>query len=198
MLKRKTFFAFLTVTVFFVAGCSSISGHSATEYSGKFSGNPSSPHYAEIKDLYDKSPESWAKKILEDGKITDEEFFESRKYQDDCYMQYNAKVSYDEYGYITVENLSKDKPTKSLGSVCNTGGLFIPTLYFIIKSNPDDSDIYELQRKCAIEVGLAPKEMVLDDLMKMYENHAFSWDANNIRWERCAKDPLGTVSSWKK
>jgi hypothetical protein len=144
--------------------------------------------------------EDWAKEILADGKITDEELAYAKEKEQECYIENNAKISYDEYGYlsISVDKRNPDNYFQEVLDKCNKKTGTIVQNYYTQKQNPNNENIYQLQTKCAIEVGLAPKEMVLDDLMKMYENHSFTWDANDIRWERCAKDPLGTVTGWKK
>lgn len=177
----------LTVTAL-LTGCSSDPG------SGTDNGSFEGPWASSMAAMSEEGTD-FVKSVLEDGVITDMEYQESLKTVEECYASHNATVSYDKYGFETVESLDgKSDPLEIMGTCARADGGIV-LLYDQMRRNPDNQSEEELLAACLVRTGVVDKGFTAKDFIEAIDSPSGPpWPENDERVELCNKDPLGTLS----
>lgn len=137
----------------------------------------------------------FVKSVLADGEISDMEYQEALKLIEDCYAAKNAKVTYDRYGFETVESLDGENDPLELMSQCASADGGIVRLFDQMRRNPTNQSEEELLASCLVREGLVEKGFTSDDFIQVMNSGVTPWDAKDERVILCNKDPLGTLSA---
>lgn len=133
--------------------------------------------------------------VLHDGEISDMEYQEAMTRVEACYASHNASVTYDAYGFETVESLDgTGDPLEIMGACAESDGGIV-MLYDQIRRNPDNRSEEELLTACLVRSGVVDKGFTVDDFLEVMNSSASTpWEADDERVTLCNKDPLGLVS----
>lgn len=138
--------------------------------------------------------DEFVKSVLDDGTITDMEQQEALKRVEACYASHNASVTYDKYGFETVESLDgKGDPLDLMGECAFADGGIV-VLFDQMRRNPDNQTEEELIAGCLVRTGVVDKGFTAKDFFEAMSSASVPWGPDDERVILCNKDPLGTLS----
>ncbi|MDR0488571.1 MAG: hypothetical protein LBG99_04085 [Propionibacteriaceae bacterium] len=140
---------------------------------------------------YNDTNSRLGREILKDGIITDMEFQEAMQDIVRCYEQDGFKVTYDNYGYETVESIDgSGDPSEQLNKCAfSDGGVVV--LYYKMARNPDNIQNEVLITECLVRVGLEGPGFTVDDFERIMQSDQMPWDLADGRATECFQNPLG-------
>ncbi len=131
--------------------------------------------------------------VLADSELSDAEAQEGLAVIEDCYRSHNATVTYDKYGFETVESLDGKSDPMEVMSACAfaDGGIWV--LYDQMSKNPENQNQESLIVACLIREGLVEPGFTVEEFAENFETEHFTWDRKDEKSKNCFRDPLGTV-----
>ncbi|SMQ71905.1 hypothetical protein [Agreia sp. VKM Ac-1783] len=181
-----------------LAGCTS----STTGDSGGSSGSTpefTGPWAAEFADSYAKADTDFAKEVLSDGKVTEQEFSEMLSNFQECVAAKGITVS--DYGfdgsYKTKfdPKLGNDAANASVKECSHSSGEdLVGALYTWTHRNPDKLDENEITAACLSKKGVVPDGYGAKDYTTDSADDKFPFPdqaAGRAALDSCRMDPLG-------
>jgi len=185
---RWTFSAAIALLVACIASaCSHASGEAdASGFSGPWAADFA--RYTQITDS------EFAHRAFADSQISDSELQEGDALIAQCYRDAHATVTYDAYGFETVQVLEGDEDPVDVMGRCALADGGVSALYHQIERNPGNDDDATIIAACMVSSGLVDASFTAQDYRAALDSGAVSWNPLDERSERCAKDPLGLVT----
>jgi len=136
----------------------------------------------------------FAHRAFADSQISDSELQEGDALIAQCYRDAHATVTYDAYGFETVEVLEGNEDPVDVMGRCALADGGVSALYHQIERNPGNDDDATIIAACMVSSGLVDPSFTAQDYRAALDSGAVSWNPLDERSERCAKDPLGLVT----
>ncbi|MDR0488259.1 MAG: hypothetical protein LBG99_02465 [Propionibacteriaceae bacterium] len=170
------------LSVMVLAACSTIDKTATPQFTG-----PWGDIYAYY---YETSESELGREILSDGVITDMEFQEAMLEIEQCYLNDGFRVTYDPYGFETVESIGGTQdPLEEMGKCAFADGGVV-VLYYQIARNPNHMSEEELLAECLVRIEVVEPGFTAQDFERAMQSGVIPWDSTDPRVTECYKNPL--------
>jgi len=188
--SRRRRAALVTLAGLLAAVAPACSGPAPGPDASGFSG-PWAADFARYTQITDNE---FAHRAFADSQISDSELQEGDALIAQCYRDAHATVTYDAYGFETVQVLEGDEDPVDVMGRCALADGGVSALYHQIERNPGNDDDATIIAACMVSSGLVDASFTAQDYRAALDSGAVSWNPLDERSERCAKDPLGLVT----
>lgn len=153
------------------------------------------PWSAAFAEAWSNSSNQLQRTILSDEKISERENQEVQDRFVSCMAGLGATVTWDtDGGFRVAPKDNADPSTETTESVTKcesetTGP--ISQLFYQVRSNPDNRDIYELIASCLVSKELVESTYSARDYQSDFESDTFPFSPTDEAFKECNVDPLG-------
>ncbi|MBF4575334.1 hypothetical protein [Frondihabitans sp. VKM Ac-2883] len=181
-----------------LAGCVDSTGVPDERLSGEGHATFEGPFAPQFESAWAEATTTLQRKILADGEITARENSEVQDSFVECMAASQVKVSWSEGGGFSLAPLGSSMDPEEANepvSKCereSTGP--ISWLYYEVRSNPENQDIFELMAKCLEGAGVVERGYSAADYKREFEADAFRFDETDESFRQCNLDPTGAGS----
>lgn len=172
-----------------LAGCGG-DDHTATVDGQEFTG----PWAADIAYFWSSYATDFSHAALADSRVTDLEREEGAALIAKCYADSGAEVTYDAYGFETVDVVSGNADPSEVMGRCSFADGGVVALHDKMTRNPQNLDDMTIVAECLVEAQVVEPGFTGDDYEEVLASGRVPWLPTDERVERCAKDPLGFVT----
>ncbi|WP_345761105.1 hypothetical protein [Diaminobutyricibacter sp. McL0608] len=175
----------------------------ATHASGARAKPPSfaGPWAGEFADHYKEAESDFVREVLKDGKITDQEHREMTDRFRKCLA--SAGVTFTDFNpdgsmeTTFAPSLGPDRANEAeVRCSREAGENLISSLYFWIKSNPDNLDEPTIMASCLVRKGVVPPVYSPEDFRRDSDTGSYPYvdkQSGDEAYTACASDPLGLI-----
>ncbi|TDP92413.1 hypothetical protein EDF62_1620 [Leucobacter luti] len=177
------------ITILLTAALSACSTGADTPPDG-----PQGPWAAEIQQLSEDSPSTFADQVFADGKVTDQEYAEAKGIVQKCFDSTGFDVVWDEYGRESVSGQGTpgmDGMDAISKCAFSDGGVMV--MYHQMLLNPENEDQTKLWTACLVRTGVVGPDFTETDLNEAFEAESLPWQPSDERGLKCMSDPLGVL-----
>ncbi|MDR0436472.1 MAG: hypothetical protein LBH11_06935 [Propionibacteriaceae bacterium] len=138
------------------------------------------PYADRIQDARDRAPNEFIRQILEDGLVTEAEYADMRQRVVDCVRDSGSSIvtyyEQDEYGRWSLAQEYWGEPSAvdlQISGDCShewTG--VAESLYWDMRSNPNNEDWDDLVAQCLVRHGLVPKGFTGEDYVQLQDEYS--------------------------
>lgn len=163
------------------------SAHGAPTFRGPWS--------AAFAEAWSNSNNQLQRTILSDEKISERENQEMQDRFVSCMARLGAAVTWDNAGGFHIaskDDADRDEETTESVTRCEsetTGP--ISQLFYQVRSNPDNRDIYELIASCLVSKRLVEASYSARDYQSDFESDTLPFSPTDEAFKECNVDPLG-------
>lgn len=149
------------------------------------------PWAQELAAAQEEADSAFEQAVFEDMRIERREYDEAVDRFVDC-MERNGHQVEAVLGAGGFYSFQSSVSADSVFSACQEGTTrFIEPLYVGIAQNPSQEDIFELNARCLVQLGVAPAGYDGDEFRRAYETETLSptIDTSNPNFARCMVNP---------
>ncbi len=154
----------------------------------------SGPWATEFERAYRASESDLQRKVLADGRITDQEMSALQDGFRDCLeLQSFSEVTFtDDGGFgLSAPDGWDDARVQESVTACQASTLGqVDTLYFGMQRNPAHEDEWDLMAACLVRQGLVPAGYSAEDYGRDAPAGTFPFDSGDPLFNACVADPL--------
>jgi len=108
-----------------------------------------------------------------------------------CYENDGFTVTYDAYGFETVESLTGSGDPMEQMTKCAFADGGVVALFYMMLRNPDNVSEEVLITECLIRVGVVEPGFSSQEFERVMQTGETPWDEDDVRVRECFKNPLG-------
>lgn len=153
------------------------------------------PWSTAFAEAWSNSNNQLQRRILSDEEISERENQELQDRFVSCMARLGAAVTWDtDGGFHIASHDDADRSSETTESVTRceseTTGPISP-LFYQVRSNPDNRDIYELIASCLVSKKLVESTYSARDYQSDFESDTFPFSPTDKAFKECNVDPLG-------